>query len=151
MHISAKIDYAMRALLTVANGGDDPVSADAISREQGLSIKFLESILNDLRKSGFLQSRRGANGGYVLARPADSIFVADVFRQLDGPLAEVRGLRPETAKYEGAATNLGNVWVAVRASLRNVLETITLADLLGGELPTQIKELLDTPDAWVSR
>src|SRR5664280_2795850 len=121
MYISAKVDYAVRALCTLA-AADTPLTSEALATSQGLPAKFLESILNDMRRAGLLTSQRGPDGGYRLARPAEEITVADVIRPLDGPLAEIRGLRPEAANYEGAAEHLQAVWVAVRASLRSVLD-----------------------------
>lgn len=149
MYISAKVDYAVRAMCTLAAADDRPVTAEALAVSQGLPAKFLESILNDLRRAGLLRSQRGAEGGYRLSRPANSITVAEIIRPLDGPLAEVRGLRPEAANYDGAAEHLQSVWVAVRASLRSVLESVTLADIVAGKLPKAIEKLTADPDAWV--
>ncbi len=126
------------------------MTAESLARSQGLPAKFLESILNDMRRAGLLLSQRGAEGGYRLSRPASSITVADVIRPLDGPLAEVRGLRPEATNYEGAAEHLQTVWVAVRASLRLVLEHVTIADIVAGELPRSVQQLTTDPDAWLS-
>ncbi len=150
MYISAKVDYAVRALCTLADADGRPVTAEAMARSQGLPAKFLESILNDMRRAGLLLSQRGADGGYRLARPAEAITVAEVIRPLDGPLAEVRGLRPEAASYEGSAARLQDVWVAVRASLRSVLEQVSIADIVSGELPTAVHKLTTDPDAWLS-
>jgi Rrf2 family protein len=150
MYISAKVDYAVRAMCTVA-AAEGAVTSESLARAQGLPPKFLEAILNDLRRGGLLTSQRGADGGYRLARAAEQITVADVIRQIDGPLAEVRGLRPEAATYEGAAEQLQAVWVAVRASLRSVLEAVTVADIASGELPHSVTRLTDDPDAWLSR
>ncbi len=150
MYISAKVDYAVRALCTLADAGDHPVTAEALAQSQGLPAKFLESILNDMRRAGLLVSQRGAEGGYRLARAASEISVADVIRPLDGPLAEVRGLRPEAANYEGSAEHLRDVWVAVRASLRAVLEQVTIADIVSGRLPKSVQKLTTDPDAWLS-
>jgi Rrf2 family protein len=150
VYISAKVDYAVRALCTVADADGKPVTAESLAQSQGLPAKFLESILNDMRRAGLLLSQRGAEGGYRLSRPAESISVADVIRPLDGPLAEVRGLRPEAAIYEGAAEHLQSVWVAVRASLRAVLELVTIADIVSGELPRSVIELTTDPEAWLS-
>ena len=141
MYISAKVDYAVRALCTLADAEGRPVTAESL---------FLESILNDMRRAGLLLSQRGAEGGYRLSRPAESITVAEVIRPLDGPLAEVRGLRPEAASYEGSAERLQDVWVAVRASLRAVLEHVTIADIVSGELPKSVQKLTTDPDAWLS-
>jgi Rrf2 family protein len=150
VYISAKVDYAVRALCTLADAEGRPVTAESLAQSQGLPSKFLESILNDMRRAGLLLSQRGAEGGYRLSRPAESITVAEVIRPLDGPLAEVRGLRPEAASYEGSAERLQDVWVAVRASLRAVLEHVTIADIVSGELPKSVQKLTTDPDAWLS-
>jgi Rrf2 family protein len=149
VYISAKVDYAVRALCTLADAGDRAVTAETLAKAQGLPAKFLESILNDMRRAGLLLSQRGAEGGYRLSRPATSISVADVIRPLDGPLAEVRGLRPEAATYEGSAEHLQSVWVAVRASLRSVLELVTIADIVSGDLPGPVLKLTTDPDSWL--
>jgi len=151
VYVSAKVDYAVRALCTVADADGKPVTAESLARSQGLPSKFLESILNDMRRAGLLTSQRGAEGGYRLSRPADAITVADVIRPLDGPLAEVRGLRPEATAYQGPAEHLQDVWVAVRASLRAVLEAVTIADIVSGALPRTVRKLTTDPDAWLSR
>jgi Rrf2 family protein len=148
VYISAKVDYAVRALCTLADGGERPITAESLARSQHLPAKFLESILNDMRRAGILHSQRGADGGYRLSRPASEITVADVIRPLDGPLAEVRGLRPEATSYEGPAEQLQSVWVAVRASLRSVLEHVTIADIASGKLPKSVADLTSNPDAW---
>lgn len=140
----------MRALLELAQL-DVPATGDELAQAQGLPPKFLAAILNDLRRSGLVYSQRGVEGGYRLARPADMITAADVIRALDGPLAEVRGLRPEMASYEGAAAHLQDVWVATRASLRAVLERVTLEDVVKGRLPPPIARLVADPDAWEPR
>jgi Rrf2 family protein len=143
VHISAKSDYAMRAMLVLANSPADTwVKAEVIAEQQRLPRKFLEAILSDLR---------GAEGGYRLAKPASKIFVADVMRAVDGPLAEVRGLRPETLKYEGSAAQLQNVWVAVRAGLRAVLERISVADVATGTLPASVDAMIHNEEGWVPR
>ena len=150
MHIPAKVDYGIRALLTLAAAGV-PQTAEALAVEQGLPPRFLGAILADLRRAGLVASQRGAEGGYRLARSPDEITIADVIRALDGPLAEVRGFRPEATSYDGAAANLQQVWVAVRASLRLVLETVTLTHVISGALPPTVQELVTDPDAWVPR
>jgi Rrf2 family protein len=150
MHISAKVDYAVRALCGLA-ATEHAMTASALAASQNLPEKFLESILNDLRRANLVVSRRGSEGGYLLSRPASEISLADVIRPLEGPLAEVRGLRPEAATYEGAAESLQTVWVAVRASLRGVLEKTTIADIVSGRLPKSIRSLTAVPDAWLSR
>ena len=151
MYISAKVDYAVRALLTLAAAGGSPITGELLAKSQGLPVKFIENTLVELRRAGIVTSRRGSEGGYRLARPASEIALGDIFRVLDGPLAEVRGLRPENAIYEGPAANLQPVWVAVRAALRLVLDSVTLADVLAGELPPAVAELLTAPDAWMPR
>ena len=151
MYISAKADYATRALLTLAAAGGGPLKGEALAREQGLPQKFLENTLTTLRRAGLLETHRGIEGGYRLARPADQVTIADIMRPLDGPLAEVRGEKPEEAVYEGAAAHLRDVWVAVRAALRDVLETVTLADVVDGDLPPHVRELLERPGAWERR
>lgn len=150
MHISAKSDYAVRALLQLAaTEGGDAVRAETLATQQGLPVKFLENILVDLRRAGLVTSRRGSEGGYRLARPASEVTLASVIRAVDGPLAEVRGERPEAAAYEGAAVHLRDVWIAVRASVRSVLESVTLAQVVDGRLPRKVRALTEDPDAWV--
>lgn len=150
--ISAKTDYAVRALLTIAaTEGGRPVSVESLVQQQGLPRKFLEAILGDLRRGNLVVSQRGPAGGYTLARPADEIAVAEIFRVVDGPLAEVRGLRPHETEYPAAARHLPVLWVAVRASLRSVLDETTIADLLSGDLPAHVAALAQAPDAWQSR
>jgi Rrf2 family protein len=148
MRVSAKADYAIRAAVELAAAGDGPVKGDAIAQAQEIPPNFLENILVDLRNAGLVQSRRGADGGYWLARPANEVSLADVIRAVDGPLANVRGVRSESLEYHGSAERLLDVWVAVRASLRNVLERVTLADVARGELPDDVARLASDPDAW---
>jgi Rrf2 family protein len=152
VRISAKADYAVRAAIELAAGdADRPTKGDAIAQAQGIPIKFLENILADMRHAGLVASRRGADGGYWLAQPAEEITVADVIRAVEGPLASVRGGRPEDVDYAGNAEPLQRVWIAVRASLRAVVERVTLADLASGALPPHVQELADDPEAWVTR
>ena len=151
MQISAKTDYAIRALLNLAAREPDLVKVDTIVREQGLPRKFVEAILGELRRAQIVRSQRGADGGYALARPAGEITLGSVIRAVDGPLAEVRGLRPHETTYAGVAQHLPEVWVAVRSSLRRVLDEITLAQLLSGKLPAHVRRLIDEPDAWLPR
>jgi Rrf2 family protein len=148
VRVSAKADYAIRAAVELAAAGDGPVKGDRIARAQGIPPNFLENILADLRNSGLVASRRGADGGYWLARPAGEVSLADVIRAVDGPLANVRGVRSEQVAYAGSAEPLRDVWIAVRASLRGVLEHVTLADLARGELPEHVRVLAADPDAW---
>lgn len=151
MRISAKADYALRAASELAAAGGGPVKGDALARAQGIPPKFLENILSDLRQSGLIRSQRGSEGGYWLARPAEEITVADVMRAVDGPLASVRGQRPEEVDYTGHAQELQRVWIAVRHNLRAVVENVTVADLGNGALAPEIVALADDPEAWITR
>jgi Rrf2 family protein len=151
VQISAKADYAIRALIELAARGGGPVKGEQLAVAQRIPAKFLEAILAQLRQARLLQSRRGAEGGYWLARPPGEISLADIIRAADGPLASVRGRRPETVSYEGSARRLTEVWVALRASLRTVLEVVTLQDLLDGTLPPEVRILAADPDARTTR
>ena len=150
MRVTAKADYAVRAVAELAAAeGDGPVKGEQIATAQDIPLKFLENILSELRASGIVASRRGSDGGYWLDRPAAEITVADVMRAVEGPLASIRGTGPERLSYDGAAAALPQMWVALRASLRTVLEHVTLADLASGELPSEVAALTEDPDAWV--
>ena len=155
MHVSAKADYGMRAPLELAVAYQaDPrrlVKGESISRAQEIPVKFLEGILRELRQSGIVASQRGAEGGYRLDRSPEEVTIADVVRALDGPLAAVRGSRPEDMTYDGAATHLREVWIAMRAAMRDVLEHTTLANVVSGELPAEVTAMLAEPGAWVRR
>lgn len=151
MRISAKADYAVRAAVELAAAGGGPVKGDQIAKAQDIPLKFLENILTDLRRAGIVRSQRGADGGYWLNRPAKEVSVADVIRAVEGPLASIRGQRPEEVGYQGAAEPLQQVWIAVRASLRSVVERVTLADLAAGKLPANVGKLAKDPEAWVTR
>jgi Rrf2 family protein len=148
MQISARADYAVRALAELTAAGVGPVKSERLAQAQHIPAKFLENILSELRHAGLLLSQRGADGGYWLARPPDQITLADIIRAVDGPLANVRGQRPETVDYDGAAARLSEVWIAVRASMRAVLERVTLADLVAGPLPASVVDLAIDPEAW---
>jgi Rrf2 family protein len=150
MKVSAKSEYAVRAALELAAAAGDggPLKAEAISRAQEIPAKFLESILLDLRRADLVRSQRGAVGGYWLAASPDEVSIADVIRAVDGPLAYVRGERPEQVEYSGAAQHLSGIWIALRASLRTVLEETTLADVLEGRLPEPVRDLVADPDSW---
>jgi Rrf2 family protein len=148
MRVSAKADYAIRAAVELAASGDGPVKGDRIAQAQGIPANFLENILGDMRNAGIVASRRGADGGYWLARPAADVSLADVIRAVDGPLANVRGVRSDQLAYDGSAEALADVWIAVRASLRNVLEQVSLADVARSELPEHVRQLAADPDAW---
>ena len=148
MRISAKVDYAVRAMAQLAaEPEDEPVKAEDIARAQDIPLKFLLGILNDLKRAYLVRSQRGADGGYALMRPADEITLADVIRVIDGPLANVHDQSLSELSYAGPAKRLREVWMAVRASLRVVLETTTLADLAAGDLPEEVKELASTYQA----
>lgn len=155
MRLSARVDYALRAaaeLASVVDGADSgrsrPVTAEQIARSQDIPPKFLESILLQLRRGGIVHAQRGPEGGYWLARPAVEISLAEVIRVIDGPLAHVRGQRPEQLGYHGAARALQEVWIALRASEREILEQVTIADVAAGVLPGRITELAADPRAW---
>jgi Rrf2 family protein len=149
VRVSAKVDYALRACAELAAAGEGPVKGDRIAQAQEIPLKFLENILLDLKHAGLVQSQRGAVGGYWLAQPADRISLADVIRAVEGPIANVRGIRPEQVEYDGPAGSLREVWIAVRANLRSVLETVTLGDLAAGRLPDQVMAIAADPDAWL--
>jgi Rrf2 family protein len=151
VRISAKSDYALRAASELAAAEGGPVKGEALATAQHIPQKFLENILSDLRQAGIVRSQRGAEGGYWLARPPAEVTVADVIRAVDGPLASVRGQRPEDVAYEGHAEPLQQVWIAVRAALRGVIEHVTLADLASGELPDEVAGLTTDPEAWKRR
>jgi Rrf2 family protein len=152
MRISAKADYAVRAVAELAAAdGEKPVKAERVATAQGIPLNFLENILGELRHAGIVRSHRGAEGGFRLARPAEEVTVADVIRAVEGPLASVRGGPPEDAAYNGAAKALPQVWIAVRVNLRRVMEKVTVADIARGELPTSVRELTDDPGAWITR
>ena len=146
------MDYALRAvveLAAAAGGPDKPVTADALAQAQGIPPKFLESILLQLRRGGVVKAQRGPEGGYWLARPAEAISLAEVIRVIDGPLANVRGHRPEDLGYQGVAKSLQDVWIALRASEREILELVTIAAVAASELPDRVRELTADPAAWV--
>jgi Rrf2 family protein len=150
MQIPAKADYAIRALLTLA-ASDHSVSAEHLAQEQELPAKFLGAIMSDLRRGGLVTSQRGPEGGFRLAHRPDDIMIADILRVVSGPMAGVRGMRPETLIYEGDASHLRDVWVAVRGALREVLEHVTLGQVLRGDLPQSVTRFSDDPDAWITR
>ncbi len=152
MRVSARADYAIRALLELAAAGSErPVRADAIAKAQSIPSKYLENLLVDLRRARLVASQRGVNGGYRLARAASAITLADVIRAIDGPLAGVRDDAPEDVTYPGVAASLRDVWVALRASMRAVLEAVTLADVAAGKLPASVRRRLQDPGAWSRR
>ena len=152
MRVSAKVDYAVRALVELAAAaGQGPVKGEAIAAAQDMPLKFTENILSELRRAGIVSSQRGAVGGYWLGVPAESVTVADVIRVVEGALADVRGEPPEEVSYGGAAVALQDVWIATRATVRSVLEATTIADVAGGNLPEVVRSLAADPDAWSRR
>jgi Rrf2 family protein len=152
VQVTAKTDYAIRAtaeLARTAAEGSGPLKGERISDSQKIPKKFMENILHDLKRAGIVRTQRGASGGYWLALPPDEVSLADVIRAVEGPLANVRGEYPEDVEYSGAAENLREVWIALRANMRAVLESVTLADLANGNLPVPITQLTTDPEAWV--
>lgn len=148
MHVTARGDYAVRAAVELAAAKGETRRVSDIAAAQDIPARFLENILLALRRSGLVQSRRGADGGFRLAHPAESITLANVLRAVEGPLANVQGVPPDQVEYDGSAAPLRDVWVAVRASLRVVLERVTLADVVSGSLPPDLTELIANPEAW---
>jgi Rrf2 family protein len=151
VHISAKADYAVRTLLQLAAADGAAGKAEALASAMGVSRKFLESVLADLRRTELVRSRRGPDGGYWLARPAADISIADVIRAVEGPLASVRGQRPEDVEYSAPAKQLQLVWLAVRVNMREVLEKVSLADIVADDVPAFVLELTADPSAWARR
>ena len=152
MRVSAKADYAVRAAAELAAAGDEgPVKGEKLAEAQDIPLQFLEHILLELKHAGIVRARRGAKGGYWLARPAEEVTIADVVRAVEGPIAHVQSAPPESIEYRGNAEHLQEVWIAVRASLRTVLEHVTLADLVSGQLPGEVESHAAQPDAWVAR
>jgi Rrf2 family protein len=148
MRVSAKVDYAVRASVALAAAEQWPVKGDRIAEGQGIPLRFLENILGELKHAGLVASQRGQEGGYWLARPPEEITLAEIIRAVEGPLASVRGQRPESVEYQGDAENLQDVWIALRASIRDVLEAVTLADVVSGELPDAVRRLTERPEVW---
>lgn len=151
VHISKTADYALRAVLELASTEGTPLTAEQIAHAQDIPWKFLQNILLDLKHGDIVVTQRGAGGGYRLARSAELITLADVVRAVDGPLVQIQGRRPEDVEYCGNARALQNIWIAARASLRGVLEAVTVADALRGDLPSEVQRLVEQPDAWIRR
>ena len=152
MHVTAKADYAVRAVVELVDSGpDSPRKVDDVARAQGIPLSFLENILTQLRSAGIVRSQRGPEGGYWLARPARELSLADVIRAVEGPLVGVRGQRPEEVEYSGSAESLKQVWIALRANLRKVLEHVTVADVAAGKLPKAVVALTRKEEAWQTR
>jgi Rrf2 family protein len=148
MRVSAKADYAVRAAIELAASGAGPLKGERIATAQDIPLKFLENILLDMKQAGLVRSQRGPEGGYWLSRAPEEINIADVIRAVEGPLATVRGERAEALAYHGAAEPLQEMWVAVRASLRGVLDSVSLADIVNGSLPDAAYALTRDPGAW---
>src|SRR3954452_14450873 len=149
--VTVTADYAVRAVLELATVSEGLGKGERIAQRQGIPLKFLENILIDLRHAGIVHAQRAAEGGYRLARDPKDVTIGQVIRAVEGPLASVRGEPPESVSYVGAAEHLQTVWVAVRASLRTVLDDLTLADVVAGRLPQQVRRLTEQPDAWSRR
>jgi Rrf2 family protein len=152
MRVTAKADYAVRAVVELAGAAQGaPRKVDRIAQAQGIPLSFLENILTQLRSAGIVRSQRGPEGGYWLARPAEEVNLAQVIRAVEGPLVGVRGQRPEEVRYAGSAESLQQVWIALRANLRKVLEHVTVADVASGKLPKQVLALTREEEAWTTR
>ena len=151
MRISAKADYAVRAAVEMAAAGDEPVKGERIAEAQDIPLQFLEHILLELKHARLVRARRGARGGYWLAKPPDEITLASLIRAVEGPLANIQDQAPEATEYPGSAERLSEVWIAVRASLRRVLENVTVADLRDGRIPSDVLDLTKDEGAWVTR
>jgi len=152
MHVTAKADYAVRAVVELADSGQDsPRKVDEVAKAQSIPVSFLENILTQLRSSGIVRSQRGPEGGYWLAHPAEEVNLAQIIRAVEGPLVGVRGQRPEEVEYAGSAESLQQVWIALRSNLRKVLENVTVADVAEGKLPKEILALTRAEEAWQTR
>jgi Rrf2 family protein len=149
MRVSAKADYALRALIEMTRSDDSrPVSAEELGRRQEIPHGFLQAILADLRRAGVVVSQRGQSGGWRLARKPGDVSVADVIRAVDGPLVSVYGLRPEAVTYNESAEVLQHVWIAARRSLRDVFEQVSIEQLSAGDLPEAVTKRTADEDAW---
>ncbi|HET9667689.1 MAG TPA: Rrf2 family transcriptional regulator [Desertimonas sp.] len=152
VRVSHRVDYGVRVMTTLAAAASTapgrPVTSATLSETDEVPPGFLDDILRPLRIAGLLRSQRGGDGGWLLAKDAATITVADVIRALEGPLASVRGIRPHKLGEAGEREPFVSLWIATRAALRSVLEHVTLADLASGQLPTHIAQLANDPDAW---
>ncbi|MHB8242133.1 MAG: RrF2 family transcriptional regulator [Solirubrobacteraceae bacterium] len=152
MHVTAKADYAVRAVVELAGSSQEsPRKVDQVAQAQAIPVSFLENILTQLRSSGIVRSQRGPEGGYWLAQPAEEVTLANIIRAVEGPLVGVRGQRPEEIEYIGSAEALQSVWIALRANLRKVLENVTVADVAAGRLPKEVLALTRQEEAWQTR
>jgi Rrf2 family protein len=152
MHVTAKADYAVRAVVElVGSEQGSPRKVDEVAQAQGIPVSFLENILTQLRSAGIVRSQRGPEGGYWLAVPPDELNLAQVIRAVEGPLVGIRGQRPEEVEYVGSAEALQQVWIALRANLRAVLEHVTVTDVAAGKLPKAVLALTREEEAWHTR
>jgi Rrf2 family protein len=152
VRVTAKVDYAVRAMVALADATEDtPMKGERISAAQEIPLRFLENILTELRYDGLVRSRRGADGGYWPARPPDEVTIAEVIRAVEGPLASVRGEPPDEVTFPGDARALQEVWIALRANMREVLESVTVADVASSTLSERIREIVSDPTAWEAR
>ena len=152
MHVTAKADYALRAVVELAGSSQaSPRKVDEIAKAQAIPVSFLENILTQLRSAGIVRSQRGPEGGYWLARPPDDVNLAQIIRAVEGPLVGVRGQRPEEVAYTGTAESLQQVWIALRANLRKVLEHVTVDQVAAGKLPSEVLALTREEEAWHTR
>jgi Rrf2 family protein len=152
MHVTAKADYAVRAVIELAGSAQDaPRKVDEVAQAQSIPVSFLENILTQLRSAGLVRSQRGPEGGYWLAKPAEEVNLAQIIRAVEGPLVGVRGQRPEELEYAGSSESLKQVWIALRANLRKVLEHVTVADVASGKIPKDVLALTRQEEAWQTR
>ena len=151
MRISAKADYAVRAAIELAGSGDEPIKGEKLADAQDIPLQFLEHILLELKHARLVRARRGARGGYWLAKPPEEITLADLIRAVEGPIAHVQSSPPESIEYRGNAEHLQEVWIAVRASLRRVLERVTVADLRAGNIPPEVLAMTEDEGAYITR
>jgi len=142
MRVSAKADYALRAMAQLASEpAEHPVTAEHIADAQDIPLRFLLAILGELKHARLVRSSRGASGGYSLSRVADEISLAEIMRVVEGPLVNLHDSRVGELGYHGAAESLTDVWRAVRTNVRSVLEEVTLADVVARKLPVQVRKL----------
>ena len=151
MQVTAKVDYALRALVELAANDPHRMTRDQLAHSQDIPSRYLEAVLLELRRNGLVIGQRGSSGGYSLGRPASTITVAEVSRAVDGPLALVQGQRPENVAYSGASQHLADLWIGLRAAVRSVMERVTVDDLLRGELPDDVRSMVADPDSWRPR
>ncbi len=149
--MTAKVDYAVRAMVELAANEPRRMSRDQLAQNQSIPPRYLEAVMLELRRNGLVIGQRGSSGGYSLGRPASEITVADVSRAVDGPLALVQGQRPENVAYSGASQHLADLWIGLRAAVRSVMERVTIEDLVCGELPADVRCMVADPDSWLPR